>query len=263
MRPYVIATQQTAFHEKCPLPDVQFHDVMDPSSLRFYRLANAANRIAFGGIAMPAWVQLDFCAVPSALIGFAERRDQFPTELWERISTAYRETFPGQPSVQDYEGWVPLSGYCAMFTREIGTVAGVSLYSLVTGLRLGVKTKALALACYGATRQIGLTQYGNRAVRTHTAFGDLQVLSARAPAHDYGLDTFQYVLDLPDREALSLLANGGVLPVVEGAIEKMEIVPGKTHEALAARLEEGRSVHIAAPGWEERDGVKWLQLRAD
>jgi hypothetical protein len=254
LRPYILCYPQVAegLIEACPLPDPLVVDVFKAESQPFYRLVNAGNRLAFGGLGMPPWVQLDCCTLPSAMIGFAVERTDIEGTMWQSLVDSVREGFGTGASreVAEHQGWVPVSEYCALPSAQAGTCIGFSHYALLKGLGLGLRTKALAMACYGAKVQIGLTQYGNSAVRTHTALGPLELLEPRARPHDRSEDTFVYRLQLPGRAQLvSLVKEGAPAPEsAEARDDDVEVRSGHTGASMAKLLAAHGSVRIVRPG---------------
>ncbi|MEL6179311.1 MAG: hypothetical protein AAFS10_10170 [Myxococcota bacterium] len=175
-------------------------DPLDPDALPFFRWVNAGNHLAYAGLGMPAWVQLDCCTLPSAMIGLALPIDALPKGLLDPLNAQVARLFGDEAALeaQRWTGLVPISSYCATPSWTPGTVVGFSLFSLIRGARLAVPTKALALKGYGCTRQIGITQYTNPALRTHTALGPLAVTHPRAWPHSLPERTFVYQLILDD-----------------------------------------------------------------
>ncbi len=227
LRPFVLGSSHTA--RTLATNEVDFFEVLAPESLPVFQLINAGNSHAFGGLAVPAWVQLDCYSLPTAMIGWAVPQSLVPTDLWQVLLTGVETNFG--VSLDHYDGLVPLSSYTALPSLEPGTVIGISLYSLVRGL--GLRTKAAALARLGARRQIGLTQYGNRAVRTHTALGPLEVLAAQAPPHSLPDETFVYRIEL-DGTYLAALARGEPpRPPTQPVVHRVPIEPGRTSERIA------------------------------
>lgn len=238
VRPWILGRSDvlTALEGRAPSRDVLRFDVLDPDTLPFFRLVNAGNAVAFGTLSMPPWVQLDACTLPSAMVGFAMQRAQLPQGLWDRLLEQVGTIFgiAAQEGLQSYEGWVPISEYCALPAWEPGLAVGVSLYSLVPKHHWGLRTKAFALACYGIEQQIGATQYGNAAVRIHTALGPLRIETPRVAAHSRSEETFVYRLDVPDAATLARIMDSGeaVAP-----LEAEHVVEGTGGE-LAQRVAE-------------------------
>jgi len=250
-RPFLLGTSHTAagLLARCPLDGALFVDIFAEASQPFYRLVNAGNARSFGGLGMPAWVQLDCCTVPTAMIGFAVARDEVDAPLWSDLRARVAASFGERAAsaLDGYRGPVPVSEYTALPSVEEGTVVGFSLFSLVPGAGLGVPTKALALACLGARRQVGMTQFANPAVRTHVAFGALELLEPRALPHSAPDDTFVYRVEL-DGERLRALVRGEAAPLAtpDGAIEVA--VDGETASRLAELRSRRGRLSIVSPG---------------
>lgn len=172
-------------------------DVLDETNASFFRLLNAGNRLAYGALAMPDWVQLDCATLPTAMIGFALRRADVPSDLWDRLG--------GGAS----DGLVPVAAFCASYTVEPGTVVGFSMFSLLPGLRLGVRSKALALQCMGARTQIGITRIEGPERRAQEVFGALRVLAERPSVHPDAENTLVYELDVPSPDVLERIVRSG------------------------------------------------------
>src|SRR5262245_34622577 len=125
VRPFVLGAERTArpLWEACPLDGALFVDVLEPASQPFYRLVNAGNARAFGGLGMPAWVQLDCCTLPTAMIGFAVAREALDGALWRDLRGRVFATF-GAAAAAELDGWrgpVPVSEYTALPSVEPGT----------------------------------------------------------------------------------------------------------------------------------------------
>ncbi|MBM4282417.1 MAG: hypothetical protein FJ137_17240 [Deltaproteobacteria bacterium] len=185
--------------------DAAFVDVLAPSSPAFFHLLLAGNARAFGGMAIPAWVQLDCATLPSAMVGFAQRaRDVDPALRADLCRRA------GLAAVDD-DALVPLAEFCALSTPQPGHVVGFSLFSLLPGL--GLRAKALGLYVQQATTQTGITQIDNGALRTHCRFGPLVVQQVGVQVHSKPGTTLIYTLTSPAPSTLSALADGSLTRV--------------------------------------------------
>ena len=264
LRPYILSQASTlpALMARSPLPDTLGIDAFLLENQDFYRLVNAANRHAFGGLGMPSWVQLDCCALPSAQIGFCVPRDQVDPSLWAAL-TAHVETEFGataRSALSAYTGPVPMSQFCAVASLTPGVMVGFSLFSLVPRAGLGVRTKALALHCYGCTAQIGVAQYDNPAVRTHCQFGPLRLLQPVAWPHRLDTSTFVYELDLSQVDLAAMARHGArraQLVTTPGRLWRVPVGP-ETYLQIQALQDQQGNLAIAPPGHE--DGELLLQL---
>jgi hypothetical protein len=194
--------------DRVAIEDVLFRDVGEPAQAPFFRLLNAGNALAYGGLGMPDWVQLDCCTLPTVMCGFARRRRECPGPLVDALLRTCAERFGAAPDLAP-DDWVPVSEFCALPSVEPGTAVGFSLFSLLPGLDLGVRSKALGLLCLGARRLIGVTQRGSAGERVHRAFGDLRVLVDRPAVHPRGERSYVYEVEIPAREVLLGLVRRG------------------------------------------------------
>lgn len=152
-------------------------DATDPASTPFHRALNRLNHAAFGGLGMPAWVQLDLGVLPSAFIGWAVAPEALPDTL--------RSVLVGDASGDGAVGpLIPVAEVLAVPTWTPGRVTSVSMASLWPGLGLGALAKALGLGAMRATEAIGVTQLDNPAVRSHTRLGRMEILRADVAYHD-------------------------------------------------------------------------------
>ena len=244
-----------SLHHLEAIPALRLLYVDDPSSRAFALLLNHTNELAFGGatkMGMPPWVMLDCGVLSGAIVGFATPTAALSTQRAERL---------GVPRGYDHE-LAPISEYCGCPTLKPGCVSGFSLQSQITGQGLARRTKALAMLLYGATSQVGVTQWENAAIRTHCAFGPLEILMRRPSVHTHAEKSFVYELKLPERDELMALYQGRQR-VIERALpdgERWEIDPSRAdHLArIDAALSDGRRAWIVAPGWrrEGADGVR-------
>jgi hypothetical protein len=155
-------------------------DVLDPAHASFFTAWNEANAAAYGGLAMPRWVQLDCATLPGVVAGFTE------------VDSAGAQTV--------------LSGFCALPTPEPGHVVGITLFSSRRGF--GARTKALGLLAHDAQQQTGIVQSDNAALSTHVKFGPLYVEQAHVAVHDKPDTTLVYRLRVPTTLTLAAMARG-------------------------------------------------------
>lgn len=228
----------------------------DDESGDFCSLLNRSNQEAFGGpdsMGMPLWVMLDCAILPSAMIGFMLPRSETPQEILHKLDVD-----------DDYDGFVPVSEYCACPTVEPKCVSGFSLHSHLVGHGVATRTKALALAIYGAEHQIGVTQFYNPAIRVHVRFGAMEMFIHRPTVHTYPEDSFVYRLQLPPRDILINMAKGddvfgqSVLP--DGIRWDFDPDNEVMHGRLARHLKEGGQAFLIPPGWRANEDGCELHL---
>lgn len=253
LAPFVLTTEANLAYLNLDLEldqDLEVMVVDDERHEEFAHILNRGNQHAFGGpqdMGMPLWVMLDCAILPSAVTGFMLPRELASDEVLAKLDVP-----------EDYEGFVPISEYCACPTVRPGEVSGFSLHSHLAGQGIATRTKALGLAVYGATRQIGVTQFANPAIRVHVRFGPLEVLIHRPTVHTHSDDSFVYGLDLPSTSVLVDMANGddefgagerpdGLRWIFE---PDNELLHGRLHEHLA----QGRRAWVIPPGWRATEG---------
>lgn len=250
--PYVLTTGANAQHLHLEVDigrPIELLRVEDEENAEFCRILNRSNQAAFGGkesMGMPLWVMLDCAILPSAVVGFMLPRAYIRQELADLLELD-----------DDYDGMVPVSEYCACPTVEANCVSGFSLHSQLSGQGLATRTKALALAVYGARTQIGVTQFFNPAIRVHVRFGSMEITIHRPTVHTYPEDSFVYRLNLPPMDVLLNMARGadvfGWSEIPEGVRWKFD-PDSEVHQGrLAAHLKAGGRAWIIAPGWRATD----------
>jgi hypothetical protein len=211
---------------------------------------NCLNRLSFGAaeIAMDYWVMIDLGLLSSAFVLVTLPREllvrlpedaRFTADQQAKLAAAV-ESLLAEADRRDFRGPVPVAGYCAAPTPAPGCWVGWSLCSIVPGL--GTTTKGLALQVYGASTLVGVTQYGNVALRLHRKFGPMRLLSAALDLHPlpHALVYETDVYGPEDDQAPSFL---------------MRCDDAERQRDLQAKIEAGsHTVHVLPPGL-DRDGL--------
>lgn len=251
LRPYFLGYEGVCagLRTRNPFDRAEVVEIFEPDNQNFYRLVNAGNRLAFQGIGMPPWVQLDCCTLPSAMVGFCVDRDEVEESMWTQLVAYTAQGFgaAAATALAGYAGPVPVTQYCAVASLVPGTMVGFSLYALLPGLGLGLRTKALALHCYGCRFQIGMTQYTNSAVRTHSTLGPLEILEPVAWPHLLQTETFIYRLDLDGVDLEGVALRGLSAPLAPDHAVRVALGP-QTHVRVTALLEQHGRLEICPPG---------------
>ncbi len=250
--PYVLTTKQNLPYLDLDLDvgtEVETLLIEDEEHSEFGYLLTRSNHQAFGGLdsmGMPMWVMLDCGILPSAVVGFMLDVDDAPDHILDKLEID-----------DDYEGYVPISEYCGCPTVEEGTVSGFSLHSHLPGQGIATRTKALAMAIYGARKQIGVTQFYNPAIRVHVRFGAMKILLHRPPVHTEPEDSFVYKLRLPPRKTLLNMARGadvfGHRDLPEGVRWEFDPDNEMMQGRLARHLREEGEAWLIPPGWRATD----------
>lgn len=232
--------------------EAQSFEVLDASSRDFFSLLNACNQVAFGGLGMPAWVQLDCCTLPGLMVGWGG-----PAHLIE-VST--REAVRShEPRALDIGFW-PYSEFCGV-TRGQDELVGVSNFSLVPRQGLGLRAKALGLWLSGARAQIGMTQWSNAAVALHCKFGPLRVLRACTENHSRPNETFVYRVFVPSDEQLLELVKGEIRDTKKPLATHVEANDPQLGTTVQAWLDDGQDVEIV--GWSKKELSLRLSNRSE
>ena len=146
----------------------------DPEHRNFHEAYLVSNSLGFGepDLKMPNWVYIDCVLMQTAVVGFAISRQKAPDSL---VSLYERDPYVEVESL-DY---IPISGQIAGMGLDGNSLIGFSLFSLRRQLSnvsvppLGPLTKYAALKAYRADQRdrfMGISQYGNTALRSHARF---------------------------------------------------------------------------------------------
>lgn len=218
----------------------QVFEVLEPSSRDFFALLNATNQVAFGGLGMPAWVQLDCCTLPGLMVGWGGSASLLEKELQQTVQAHLSE----HASALSEQSYWPYSEFCGVRRGQDGLV-GVSTFSLVPRKGLGRRAKALGLWLSEAKTQIGMTQWDNAATALHCNFGALRVIAAQTANHSRPKETFVYELEVPNPEHLLATLRGE--PVSLGPkLEINERLPVSSCMGAKVKswIDAGQEVHI-------------------
>lgn len=221
-------------------------DPLNPEDAAYCVALNRANSFAHDGtpepgasstaLGMPRWVMLDCCLLPTAMIGYEVPRSALP---------------PSDAALLDPSGeleWIAVSEYVGIPSVERGRFVGVSLFSLVQGKGLGVRSKALGLKALGCTELIGVTQYDSPGVAVHLAFGPLAIVSETVAVHSRPGETFVYRLDVPEPSVLERLANGEIRREPSFDLDEWDVISRFDPRDRASR-EAATKLCAEAPTW--------------
>lgn len=129
---------------------------------------------------MPRWVFYDCAVMPGFVAGFAMKTEKVPAAFAKVLR------------VSQHSEWTPISLFIIIPTMKTGEWVAHNLCavnSLVPEVErmygLGFLTKAFSLWYANVETCCGMTQWGNAALKLHTHFGHLQVLTAYTPVHSH------------------------------------------------------------------------------
>lgn len=167
----------------------------------FHEAYLVANSFAFGNpdLKMPNWVYIDCVLMQTAVVGFALPVDKAPVHMID-----YYEKDPWVDiSKLDY---IPVSGQIASLGVDGKRFIGFSLFSLRRQIahldihKLAHKTKYAALSTIRADKAesfVGISQYDNKALTTHTRFGKkMYIEQATSPLHPLRDMSFTYKMKI-------------------------------------------------------------------
>lgn len=159
-----------------------YKNPLDLSELEFAEQIYFMEGSAFGpsNMAMPRWVFYDCAVVPGFVAGFAMRTKALP----ESVKKVMRFD-PGQE-------WTPLSLFIIIPTIMRGEWVAHNLCSINSLLPekdrlygIGFLSKAFGLWYANVETCCGITQWGSPAIKLHTHYGALEVVTAYTPVHSH------------------------------------------------------------------------------
>lgn len=137
---------------------------------------------AFGpsAMAIPRWVFYDCAVMPGFVAGFAMKTAKLPAALKKVLR------------YNDQSEWTPLSLFIIIPTMKKGEWVAHNLCAVNSLLpetdrmyALGFLSKAFGLWYANVETCCGMTQWGNAALKLHSHYGHLQVLTAYTPIHSH------------------------------------------------------------------------------
>jgi hypothetical protein len=161
----------------------------DPLKTQDFDFVNGARLLdhaAFGsaGLEMPKWVYYDCAILPGLIAGFAMKA--------ARLEADFGPTVMEKLGVKAGTEWVPISLFIIIPTMEPGHWMAHNLCSineLVVPAKklkgLGFLSKAFGLWYADVEYLFGVTQWLRPAVKLHTNFGYLSLVTAHTPLHTY------------------------------------------------------------------------------
>lgn len=165
-----------------------YKDPLDIDNLEFAEQIYHLENNAFGpsNLAIPRWVFYDCAAMPGFVAGFAMKTTALP----EAIKKALRWKADNE--------WTPLSLFIIIPTMKKGEWVAHNLCAVNSLLPeadrmygLGFLSKAFGLWYANVETCCGMTQWGNTALKLHSHYGHLQILTAYTPVHTFA-ETITY-----------------------------------------------------------------------
>lgn len=206
LRPYVYVRESNrikrpgSLHQLDWFPNSPLYlDPLDLSTLVFAEHIYEIEQRAFGpaNMAMPRWVFYDCAIIPGFVAGFAIKREFFPASLKHLLKKNNKHS-----ENSEVAEWVPLSLFIIIPTMTEGQWVAHNLCAVNSLLPeaerfygLGFLSKAFGLWYANVESCIGMTQWGSPALKLHTHYGHMEVLTAYTPVHSHA-STITYRLDV-------------------------------------------------------------------
>lgn len=159
-----------------------YKDPLNIDELEFAEGIYHLENLAFGksGMPMPRWVFYDCAVLPGFVAGFAMKTSQLPE--------AFKKVMRFDPKFD----WTPLSLFIIIPTMRKGEWVAHNLCAINSLLEekdrlygLGFLSKAFGLWYANVETCCGMTQWGGPALKLHSHFGHLQILTAYSPVHTH------------------------------------------------------------------------------
>lgn len=192
--------------------------LVDPLKMGDIHFSNAllhmeAKAFEASGMAMPRWVFFDCAVMPGLISGFAQRTSTLPRSI---------KNYLGQEILQSE--WTPLSLFIVIPTMNKNEWVAHNLTSMNALIPksdrhygLGFLSKAFGLAYANVQICCGMTQWGSPALKLHSHYGVIEVLTAYTPAHTYA-NTITYRLKVDPSEWVRFF-TGEISPIFEETYE--------------------------------------------
>lgn len=159
-----------------------YKDPMMLHELEFAEGIYHLENLAFGktNMPMPRWVFYDCAVMPGFVAGFAMKTSKLPE--------AFRKVMRVDPNFD----WTPLSLFIIIPTMRKGEWIAHNLCAINTLVEekdrlygLGFLSKAFGLWYANVETCCGITQWGSPALKLHSHFGHMQILTAYTPVHTH------------------------------------------------------------------------------
>lgn len=155
---------------------------LDTHELPFAEMIYYIEGHAFGpsNMAMPRWVFYDCAILPGFVAGFAMRSSSLPESI--------RKVLPGAEALD----WVPLSLFIIIPSMAKGQWVAHNLCAVNSLLPeserlygLGFLSKAFGLWYANVESCLGITQWGSPALKLHSHYGPMEIVTAYTPVHSH------------------------------------------------------------------------------
>lgn len=189
IRPYVFVRPENAIqnpgtrHRLDWFPHTPiFKDPLDLGQLEFAEQIYHLEHQAFGpsGLEIPRWVFYDCAVMPGFVAGFAMKTS--------KLTDSIKRVMRWDPNFD----WTPLSLFIIIPTMKKGEWVAHNLCAVNSLLPeaerlygLGFLSKAFGLWYANVETCCGMTQWGSPALKLHSHYGHLQILTSYTPVHTH------------------------------------------------------------------------------
>ncbi len=164
--------QEPLYKEALSLSDLPFGEA----------ILNLENK-AFGlDLAMPRWVFYDCALAPGFVCGYAIKADWLPESFLKALGG----------DVSAYGEWIPISLFIVIPSIHKGEWVAHNLCAINSLVPdqdklygLGFLTKAFGLWYANVETCVGMTQWGKPALKLHSHYGHMEVLTSYTPIHTF------------------------------------------------------------------------------
>jgi hypothetical protein len=155
---------------------------LDTRELDFAEQIYHIEHKAFGpaNMAMPRWVFYDCAIIPGFVAGLAMKTDKIPPNIKKVLRHDLKND------------WTPLSLFIIIPTMAKGQWVAHNLCAVNSLLPesdrlygLGFLSKAFGLWYANVDSCLGMTQWGSPALKLHTHYGHMQIVTAYTPVHSH------------------------------------------------------------------------------
>lgn len=155
---------------------------LDTKELDFAEQIYHIEHKAFGpaNMAMPRWVFYDCAIIPGFVAGFAMKTEKLPAKIKSILRTDLKTD------------WTPLSLFIIIPTMAKGQWVAHNLCAVNSLLPsedrlygLGFLSKAFGLWYANVESCLGMTQWGSPALKLHTHYGHMQIVTSYTPVHSH------------------------------------------------------------------------------
>lgn len=237
----------------------------NPEDTNFHEAYLVSNSFAFGNtsLKMPNWVYIDCVLMQTAVVGFC-----IPIE---KASAAMIDYYDKDPWVDTSKlDYIPVSGQIASMGIDGKRLIGFSLFSLRKQIghidihNLALKTKYAAMLAYRAEEAecfVGISQYDNKALITHAAFGrKMYIEQAMAPLHPLRDMSFTYALKV-DLDEDRVFRDMPASPAEYDFLLKADDLAKKRE--MQDRMKAGEKFWIADPIHIRKDDGLYLPIKIE